>query len=104
MKHDRTAVEVANGDIVYTEGIGTVGMIDNVYYIPGFGHNLISVVQLNKRGFIVQFDFPTCTLINKAMKEEQEIGQFINGLYQSTHTVTTKQAHASIKRIAAHDI
>ena len=102
MRPDRTAVEIADGKIVYTEGIGTVGTIDNVYYLCR--HNLMSVVQLNKRGFIVQFDFPTCTLINKATKEEQEIGQFINGLYQSTQGTTTKHAYASIKRIAAHDI
>ncbi len=54
MKPDKAAFEVANGEIVHTEGIGTVGSINNVYFIPGFGHNLLSVVQMNKRGYIVQ--------------------------------------------------
>ena len=104
MKPDKTAVEVANGEIVYNEGIGTVGSIDNVYFIPGFGHNLLSVVQMNKRGYIVQFDWPLCTLINKKTREEQEIGQFVNGLYQSTHNMETCQANTSIRKIARHDL
>ncbi len=104
MKPDKTAVEVANGEIVYTEGIGTVGSIDNVYFIPGFGHNLLSVVQMNKRGYIVQFDWPLCTLINKRTREEQEIGQFVYGLYQSTHNIETCRANASVRKVASHDL
>jgi len=81
LKPDRTPVEVTNGTIVYTEGIGTVGSIHGVYYIPDFGHNLLSVTKLNERGYIVQFDWPKCVLIDRITREEIEIGQHLNGLY-----------------------
>jgi hypothetical protein len=81
LKPDRTPVEVANGAKVYTEGIGTVGSIHGVYYIPDFGHNILSVTELNERGYIVQFDWPKCVLIDRITREEIEIGQHLNGLY-----------------------
>jgi len=83
LKSDHTPVQVADGSVIYTDGIGRIGPFNDVYFIPDFKHNLLSVVKMNERGYMVLFDHPTCILIDKKTREELEIGKFVEGLYQS---------------------
>jgi hypothetical protein len=57
---DRSPITVANGSISYTEGVGVVGSLDNIYYTPGIGYNLLSVSHLNDTGYTVSMDGTHC--------------------------------------------
>lgn len=52
---DKTPVQLADGSITYTEGIGSIGDFHNIYYVPALQYNLLSVAYLNDLSFSVTF-------------------------------------------------
>lgn len=66
-------VRLGDDKQVQVESKGTVGVrtksgkvkhIDNVFYIPGLAHNLISIGQLIQRGYSVMFHDDVCEIRN----------------------------------------
>jgi len=68
MKEGRTVGFGGNqtGKII---GIGTIGnssiFINNVWFVDGLRHNLLSIIQFSDNGYEVMFDKSSCTVINK---------------------------------------
>ena len=40
LRHDKTPVKLADGTTVYTKGIGNIGNLKNIYYVPALQFNL----------------------------------------------------------------
>ena len=67
-------------------GIGKVGKtsstsIDNVLYVDGLKHNLLSISQLCDKGYKVVFDSTCCMIVSKNDKEIKMVGNRINNIY-----------------------
>ena len=59
MQPDRTPVDIAAGSTIFTQGKGTVGGLRDVFFVPDFHHNLLSVNQLSRdTGIDVLFRHP----------------------------------------------
>lgn len=52
---DHTPINVADGNVIYTEGIGRIGCLDDIYFVPELKFNLISVSHLTSLGIVVTF-------------------------------------------------
>lgn len=107
-------VKVANGDKLYTEGIGTVRIkltngiiktISNVYYVPRLSGNLLSVSSMVKKGFKVVFSSSGCHVYDN--KVQVVSATLDNGMYKlnivetlpatsSTVTVIPQQTRESL--------
>lgn len=84
MTPDKTPIRLANGLVIWSEGIGSIGNLHNVYYVPALSHNLLSVSYLNKLGFSVTFNADSSVVITDKTGHNQIIGARSNGLYKST--------------------
>ncbi|KAG7302564.1 hypothetical protein JYU34_012495 [Plutella xylostella] len=81
-------VNVANGEKLLTEGIGKVKVllktglktVSEVHYIPKLSANLLSVSELNRKGFSVVFDKNLCKIIDEG--EVIATGTGVNGVYE----------------------
>ena len=60
--------------------------IENVLYVPGIGGNLLSIIALDKKGFIVLFGNSFVKIIQKATSGIVVKGYVKNGLYQLTES------------------
>jgi len=56
--------------------------IYDVYYVPNFKHNLLSVGQLDAHGYDVSFHNTTCTIVDKHKSLVAKIPMTKNRLYQ----------------------
>lgn len=68
-------------------GIGKIGAspfttIDDVLYVEGLKHNLISISQLCDKGFRVNFIKEKCIIENEASPEEKLVGNRIDNSYK----------------------
>lgn len=81
-------VKCANGDVVKTEGCGNVKVnlqkfglktISNVYYIPKLSANLLSVSELNRKGYSVTFSSKRCKILDG--RELIATATYNNGVY-----------------------
>jgi hypothetical protein len=82
-------VKVADGRTVLTSGIGTIGSLPNVYYVPEFSYNLISVSMLAASGLFIIFGRDTATIHDNNMTIVVGIEE--NGLYAATEQIFTRQ-------------
>jgi hypothetical protein len=82
----RVPVKVANGNTIYTAGIGRIGNFENIYYVPELTFNLISVGYLNDLGFTVTFNVDNTVTLQDLHGQTQVIGARQNGLF---HTLPT---------------
>lgn len=81
-------VNVANGEKVSTCGQGSVLVnlkggiktISNVYYVPKLSANLLSVSELNRKGYSVTFNDKQCTIFDGSVVIAT--ASCLNGVYQ----------------------
>ncbi|KAK8608159.1 hypothetical protein V6N13_023590 [Hibiscus sabdariffa] len=70
----------------HIEGIGSIGnhssiLIDNVLYVNGLKHNLLSISQLCDKGFNVLFDASGCKIIDIETNRIVLVGHRIGNIY-----------------------
>jgi len=53
---DKTPILVGSGQIIYSQGRGSIGPLHDVYYVPDLTSNLLSISYLNKLGLSITFD------------------------------------------------
>lgn len=82
------SVNIANGDQLCTAGLGKVKIrlkngykiISNVYLVPQLSTNLLSVSELTRKGYKVNFDTKTCKIMDGP--ETIATAKYVNGVYQ----------------------
>ena len=99
-------ISQADGTFIYAEGIGDIGPLKDILYVPKLKYNLISISYFNKLGFRVIFDFDGSVIIKDKNKNELKIGNRSDKLYYSNdnifnidkidpnyHTLTVKESN-----------
>nr|KYP40182.1 hypothetical protein KK1_038473 [Cajanus cajan] len=67
-------------------GHGNIGnsssltLIENVLFVEGLKHNLLSIIQLSDKGFKIEFDNTCCLICDKKTKETRFIGKRIDNI------------------------
>ena len=79
-------VAFGNGKIGEIQGIGKVGInlkqaIDDVYYVNGLQHNLLSISQMCDKGNKVVFTAGECRVINSTTEELVLLGKRHKNVY-----------------------
>lgn len=87
LEPDHTPIRLANGMVIWTEGIGSIGNLNDVYYVPALSHNLLSVSYLNTLGFSVAFNADSSVTVTDHTGYSQVIGARSNGLYKSSPSI-----------------
>jgi hypothetical protein len=72
-------VQAADGKTAFAAGVGNIGYLTGVYYVPGFKFNLISISKLAKSGYTIIFNASTAQV--NVNGEIITIGRERNGLY-----------------------
>ena len=54
--HRQVTIEVADGQHIYAEAVGTIGILEDVYYVPDLKKNLISISAFDKKGYSILFE------------------------------------------------
>ncbi|KAK2993742.1 hypothetical protein RJ640_018363 [Escallonia rubra] len=79
---DRAGVDFKEGRI---KGKGTIGKephsIENVLYVEGLKHNLLSISQFSDKGFKVIFEASQCTILSLKNNETILVGSRDNNVY-----------------------
>jgi hypothetical protein len=52
---DEIQIQVASGHVTTASGVGRIGMLNNVLYVPELKKNFLSVQQLEREGFSILF-------------------------------------------------
>ena len=81
---DRTPVRLADGSVLYTQGVGSIGHFGNIYFVPDLQFNLLSVSYLNKLGFNVVFAIDKLVYVYDQQGNQQVLGSHQKGLYHTT--------------------
>ena len=81
---DKTPVRIADGSIIFTEGIGTIGNFHNIYYVPALEFNLMSVSYLNELKFDVTFKTDSTVIVQDLNGNQQILGTQKQGLFHTT--------------------
>ena len=82
---DNTPIYLGDGNVIYARGRGSIGILDNVYYVPSLKFNLMSVAYLNQLGFSVTFQSNGEVIMSHSNSHGQyTLGSYQNGLF---HTV-----------------
>ncbi len=84
LRPDRTPVRLADGTLLYTAGIGSIGKFDNIYYVPKLKFNLLSVGYLNDQGYGVLFDSDRIVKLIDKNRLTTTLGHRENGLFYTT--------------------
>jgi hypothetical protein len=93
-------VQIPNGKSIRAHGIGTVGNLQNVYHVPDFMVNLLSVQQLVSDGYTVTFLPDKTVIMTDESNTTQRIGAFKDvsyrlGLHVSQEETETPQIGSS---------
>jgi hypothetical protein len=82
---DNIPIYLGDGNVIYARGRGSIGILDNVYYVPSLKFNLMSVAYLNQLGFSVTFQSNGEVIMSHSNSHGQyTLGSYQNGLF---HTV-----------------
>ena len=84
----------------FIEGIGSIGnysstLIENVLYVNGLKHNLLSISQFCDKGFNVLFDKNGCKIVNIKTNKTMLIGHRIGNIYM-VHLDDIHTSHACL--------
>ena len=94
----RIKIEVGNGDVLEAEGYGSIIpahspllVIEDVYYVPGFKHNLISVSRLTDKGCKVNFEADEAEVVRRLPDSKNCLSikakKCVSGLYEFISSV-----------------
>ena len=61
-------IEIGDGRILNAKGIGKVGHIDKIYYSPYLAFNFLSVIDLLRLDYEVEFSKNICKIFNRHKK------------------------------------
>jgi len=72
-----------HGRILGRGNVGTKGstLIENVLYVEGLEHSLLSIIQLCDKGYHINFETNKCTISNEASGKELFTGKRVNNIY-----------------------
>ena len=65
-------------------------MMTDVLYVPGMSVNLLSIIALDRRGFIVFFESQRVTITNQRTGSTIMYEYAINGLYKLTNSISDR--------------
>ena len=78
---DKYKIRCAGGQLLQIEGVGRLGLLHTVYYVPQAQHNLISVSALTLNDYTLTFNSNSVYLENNRTKHRTQIGNLSNNLY-----------------------
>ena len=84
LQPDYTPVILADGKTIYTQGIGSIGNFNNIYYVPGLHFNLLSVSYLNELNLNVTFCSNGTVVVTDQYNNTQVLGSQSQGLFHTT--------------------
>ena len=84
-------VRLADSHAVPAEGVGVVGPLRDVLFVPGLTANLISVSKLVSSGFSVVFEGSECRIITTATGAVIASGRQSSGIYKLKFVLGTSQ-------------
>lgn len=87
LRPDKTPISLANGSVIYSAGIGSIGPFNNVYYVPQLTKNLLSVSYLNEMNFAVTFHPNKSISMTDSTGNSIIIGQQSGNLYQTNSSL-----------------
>ena len=87
LRPDKTPISLANGSVIYSAGIGSVGPFNNVYYVPKLTKNLLSVSYLNEMNFSVTFHPNKSISLIDSTGNSIIIGRQSGNLYQTNSSL-----------------
>ena len=90
--YDKTPVHLANGQVIYTAGKGSIGGFHDIYFVPDLDHNLLSVSYLNHLGYNVQFLADGRVSMHHVTNTSSAViglHSSLNGLFQTTSDLFT---------------
>ena len=100
MAPHHATMQTADGEGYHTKGIGTVGQFTDVYYMPDFKINLLSVSQLCRDGWTVTFMGNLCILDNDHQRIHAPMGR--DELYQFK-SVYGEEVDPVVRKTAIHE-
>ena len=56
-------------------------MLDNIYFVPDLGYNLLSVGQLMANGYSILFDEDACVVTNKKSRKQVHVIKTPNKMF-----------------------
>lgn len=101
-------VEFGNRGELPVEGKGDIQVrigrhvqtLKDVLYVPGIGVNLLSIMALDRRGFLVNFGDQNVKIIDKRTAVTVALGQAVNGLYELTDCTSHRALVSQVKEHA----
>jgi hypothetical protein len=83
---DVQPVKLGNGNVIYTQGRGSIGNLRDVYYVPDLQFNLLSVSYLNELGLHVIFDKSGDVLVTDNLQSSMKyrIGTKQSGIFKTS--------------------
>jgi hypothetical protein len=77
------AIEVADGKLIYATAVGSIGILENVYYVPELKRNLISISAFDKKGYGILFEEGKVYMRKNKDSEFELVGLRDGALYES---------------------
>ena len=77
------AIEVADGKHIHAVAVGSIGMLNNVYYVPQLRRNLISISSFDKQGFGILFENGHAYMRSSPAAEFELVGVLDGALYET---------------------
>jgi len=93
---DFTSIQLGDGKLIYSRGRGTIGNLQNIYFVPELRYNLLSISYLRDLGFTVSFDTEGNVILTDSAGKNQLLGTYCDGLYRTTgHPIEIEIHHRS---------
>jgi len=77
------AIEVADGKYIEATAVGSIGILDDVYYVPQLKRNLISISAFDKKGYGILFEKGEVYMRKNKESEFQLVGLRDGALYEA---------------------
>jgi hypothetical protein len=78
------AIEVADGKIIQATAVGTIGILEDVYYVPELQRNLISISAFDKKGYGILFENGEVFMRKTSTSEFELVGLRDGALYEAS--------------------
>ena len=87
IREKHVPIKLANGKIIYSYGIGDIGVLKNILYVPQLEFNLLSVSYLNNIGYNVIFHRTGNVIIEDMNNNSNIICSRNNNVYESNRSI-----------------
>ena len=84
---EKVAIEVADGQHIYAEAIGNIGILEEVYYVPKLKRNLMSISVFDKKGYDILFEDDEVYMRRSSEEDFRLVGLREGALYEAIPSI-----------------